>query len=165
MSTITNSWDKNNILDDLFDECNQWVALNVVDLEDGQVQVTLPSLNTIPYNNQPGVANLKIKRPTETAFSLWIETNEGRWLGWGNTFIVLHVYMHGIVYKTGVEEYSQVTEKTKVKLTIDDKKVVAASADTTGHIRWLLADPLELKNSYGKWMFTQYHHNGNILIS
>jgi len=148
MSTMIISWDKNNILADLYGECNQWVALDVVDLEDGQVQVTLPSLNTIPYNNQPGVTNLKIKRPSETTLSLWMETNEGRWLGWGNTFIVLHVCMHGIVYRTGVEEYNQVTEKTKVMLTIDDKKIVAASADTTGHIRWILADPLELKNTY-----------------
>ena len=167
MSTMTYSWDKNNILADLYCECSQWGALDVIDLEDGQVQVTLPSLNTIPHNDQPGVANLKIKRPTETTLSLWIETNtdKGPWLGWGNTFIVLHIYMHGIVYMTGTDEYRQITEKTKVLLTIDDNKVVAVSADTTDYIRWNLAKPLELRISYGKLMFKQYHHNGKILIS
>ena len=165
MSTMTYSWDKNNILADLYCECSQWGALDVIDLEEGQVQVTLPSLNTIPHNDQPGVANLKIKRPSETTLSLWIETNEGSWLGWGNTFIVLHICMHGIVYMTGTDEYRQITEKTKVLLTIDDNKVVAVSADTTDYIRWNLAMPLELRDSYGKLMFKQYYHNGNILIS
>jgi len=152
ISTMTNSWDKNNVLADLYSECNQWVALDVIDLEDGQVQVTLPSLNTIPHNNQPGVANLKIKRPSETTLSLWIEPNEPNepWLGWGNTFIVLHIYMRGIVYMTGLND-SHVTEKTKVLLTIEENKVVAVSADTTGYIRWNLANPLELRHHYYVW--------------
>jgi len=152
ISTMTNSWDKNNVLADLYSECNQWVALDVIDLEDGQVQVTLPSLNTIPHNNQPGVANLKIKRPSETTLSLWIEPNEPNepWLGWGNTFIVLHIYMRGIVYMTGLND-SHVTEKTKVLLTIEENKVVAVSADTTGYYRWNLANPLELRHHYYVW--------------
>jgi len=151
MSTMTNSWDKNNILVDLYSECNQWVALEVIDLEDGQVQVTLPSLNIIPHNNQPGVATVKTKRPLETILSLWIEPNEGSWRGWGNTFIVLHIYMNGIVYMTWVEEYSKITEKTKVLLTIDENKVVTVSADTTDYIGWNLAKPFELRNSYIVW--------------
>jgi len=156
MSTMTNSWDKNNILADLYGGCTQWIALNLTDLEDGKVQVTLPSLGTIPFNHLHGVAHVKIERPEDTTLSLWT-IPDSRWCGWGETFILLHIYMHEKVYRTGLEEYSLLTEDTKVLVTIKDKDVVAVAADTTGERKWILAEPVELSSFDELWTAGYIH--------
>ena len=85
---MTNSWDKNDILADLYRGYTQWVPPILEEQEDGNVQVTLPSLTHLPLDG--GVVNLKIKRPVETTLTLWIESND-RWKGWGETFLKVHL--------------------------------------------------------------------------
>ena len=144
---MTNSWDKGNILADLYRGYTQWVPPLLEVQEDGKVRVTLPRLTHIPLNG--GVVSMKINKPVESILTLWLESFD-RWKGWRETLSKLCVGLYGKVYRMWIR-YMGFRADTQVSVTIDNKEFIDVSCDHTDDQVWDMPNyPEELQDFHGK---------------
>ena len=157
MSRFTKSWDKNSIIDDVYNSCIEWVTLDSVDLEDGRVQLTLPRLKLIQDAiSQHKVVHAKIARPAKTTISMWLEVykHESNPI----TDVLLHVCVHGNIFRAYFkdEEYHALDYDKEVEMIFADMKVVGVHPEGgyndfgQDKIGWKLEDPVDLTKFYGK---------------